>query len=113
MSQDCIFCKIVAGEAPASVEYEDDLVLAFNDINPKAPVHILIVPKMHLSTIADMNESDELLLGHMVWVAKQLAEQRHLAGYKLVFNVGKLGGQVIFHIHLHLVGGWEEKPPVV
>jgi histidine triad (HIT) family protein len=113
MSDDCIFCKIVAGEAPASVEYEDDLVVAFNDINPKAPVHILIVPKMHIDTVSEMEEQDQILFGHMVWVARQLAEQRHLAGYKLVLNVGKLGGQVVFHVHMHLVGGWEERAPVV
>lgn len=107
---DCIFCNIVAGEAPASVEYEDDLVVAFNDINPQAPVHILIVSKVHLPSIAEMHEEDEALIGHMVWVARKLAANRNLEGYKLIYNVGEKGGQVVFHLHLHLLGGWEEKP---
>lgn len=113
MAEECIFCNIAKGEAPASVEHEDDLVVAFNDINPQAPVHILIVSKNHLPSIADMHEEDEALIGHMVWVARKLAENRQLDGYKLIFNVGKKGGQIVFHLHLHLLGGWEKKPTEV
>ena len=111
MSEDCIFCEIAKGRAPASVEYEDERVVAFDDINPAAPVHILIVPKLHLKTIKDMEEEDEGLIGHLVFVARKIAEQRHLEGYKLIFNVDKKGGQVVMHIHLHLLGGWEDKAP--
>ncbi|MFH1375638.1 MAG: histidine triad nucleotide-binding protein [Patescibacteria group bacterium] len=113
MAEECIFCNIAQGKAPASVEYEDDLVVAFNDINPQAPVHILIVSKNHLSSIVDIHEDDEELIGHMVWVGRKLAENRQLEGYKLIFNVGKKGGQIIFHLHLHLLGGWEKKPTEV
>ena len=107
---DCIFCEIAAGRSPASVEYEDDKVVAFADINPVAPVHILIVPKKHIPSIADLTSEDEPIVGHMVAVAKKLAENRQLEGYKLIFNVGEKGGQIVFHLHLHLLGGWEKKP---
>ncbi len=110
---DCIFCEIAEGRAPASVEYEDDLVVAFNDINPQAPAHILIVSKKHLPSIIDTQEEDKELIGHMVLVARQIAEQHHLDGYKLIYNVGEKGGQIVFHLHLHLLGGWDEKPKEV
>lgn len=109
----CIFCEIVAGQSPAAVEYEDDLVVAFDDINPQAPVHILIVSKIHIESIVDIAEKEEILPGHMIGVAKKLAEQRHLAGYKLLFNVGKAGGQLVPHIHLHLLGGWDGAAPKI
>jgi len=107
---DCIFCDIAEGKAPAAVEYEDDLVVAFNDINPQAPAHILIVSKEHVASIEEIDEEDEELIGHMVWVARNIAEQHHLEGYKLIFNVGEKGGQIVFHLHLHLLGGWDKKP---
>ena len=107
---DCIFCNIVDGKAPAAVEYEDDLVVAFSDINPQAPVHILIVSKTHLDSISEICEEDEKLVGHMVLVAKKIADNHKLDGYKLVFNVGEKGGQIVFHLHLHLLGGWDAKP---
>ncbi len=110
---DCIFCDIANGRAPAAVEYEDDRVVAFNDINPAAPVHILIVPKKHIPTITDVSEEDELLIGHLIRIARKLASERRLEGYKLIFNVGEKGGQIIFHIHLHLLGGWDGKPPTI
>ena len=113
MSEDCIFCEIAQGHAPASVEYEDDSVIAFNDINPAAPVHILIITKEHIASVANIREKDEALIGHMVEVGRKLAEQRHLEGYKLIFNVSKKGGQIIFHLHLHLLGGWENEAPKV
>ena len=108
--KECIFCEIAAGRRPASVEYEDERVIAFNDINPAAPVHILIIPKKHIPTIAHLDEENEPIVGHLVSVAKKLAENRQLEGYKLIFNVGKKGGQIVFHLHLHLLGGWDEKP---
>jgi histidine triad (HIT) family protein len=100
----CIFCDIVDGSAPANVEYEDERVVAFADIHSKVPVHILIVPKKHIASVFEMNENDKDLFGHMVWVAKNLAEQKNLEGYKLLFNVGEKGGQIVFHVHLHLMG---------
>lgn len=105
---ECIFCEIAAGRSPASVEYEDERVVAFQDIYPKAPLHLLIIPKKHIPSVVDLEAADADLVSHMIFVAKQLAEQRHLRGYKLIFNVGKEGGQIIFHLHLHLLGGWEK-----
>ncbi|MFH0833895.1 MAG: histidine triad nucleotide-binding protein [Patescibacteria group bacterium] len=107
---DCIFCEIAAGRAPAAIEYEDERVIAFADINPAAPVHILVIPKKHIASIADLNAEDEPIVGHLVSVAKKLAENRQLDGYKLIFNVGHKGGQIVFHLHLHLLGGWDKKP---
>lgn len=103
----CIFCAIAAKESPAELEYEDDEIVAFEDIDPKAPVHILIVPKKHLSSVATLAEDDALLVGKMVLVAKKLAEDKNIAedGYRLVFNAGRHSGQVVDHIHLHLLGG--------
>ena len=102
---DCIFCKIVAGEIPANKVYEDDQVVAFHDIHPKAPVHILIIPKKHIPTLADLAPEDEPLVGHMAKVAKQVAAEQGLKGYKVLFNVNKEGGQVVFHLHMHVLGG--------
>lgn len=101
---DCIFCKIIAQEMPATLQYEDDKCVAFNDLYPKSRVHILIVPKKHIPTVHDIEEGEEKLMGHLIKVAKELAEKHGCVGYKLLFNVGKEGGQVIFHIHLHLMG---------
>ncbi len=112
MAQDCIFCKIINGEIPSKKVYEDDLVYAFHDINPVAPVHVLIVPKKHVLGIQEISEEDELLVGHMFLVARRIAQDLGLApdealngGYRLVFNVGKDAGQSVFHLHLHLIGG--------
>ena len=103
----CLFCKIVAGEIPATVVYEDDDIIAFHDINPQAPTHLLIIPKLHIATIDDADESHEKLLGRMVLTAKKLAHTEGLGekGYRLVFNVNSGGGQMVYHIHLHLIGG--------
>jgi histidine triad (HIT) family protein len=104
---DCIFCKIANKEIPAEILYEDDLVAAFPDVHPAAPVHILIVPKKHIESIADLEEGDETLAGRMIMVAKGLAEKKNIAekGYKLLFRVRDNGGQEVPHIHLHLIGG--------
>ncbi len=110
--KDCIFCKIIRGEVPSQKVYEDDKVYAFRDINPVAPVHILIIPKKHIVGIQTLEEEDECLVGHMFTVAKKIAQQEGIApdkdlnrGYRLVFNVGKDAGQTVFHLHLHLIGG--------
>ena len=101
----CLFCKIIKKEIPSSVVFETDEIIAFKDINPKAKTHLLIVPKKHIDTIKDLkeDEADEILVGKMVLAARDIAKSMNLAGYRLAFNVGKEGGQVIFHIHLHLL----------
>ncbi|GGI84076.1 histidine triad nucleotide-binding protein [Legionella impletisoli] len=102
----CLFCNIVNGELNTDKVYEDERLLAFRDINPKAPTHILIIPKKHIETINDATSEDESLLGHMVLTAKQIAAKEKLTqGYRLVFNVNSGGGQEVYHIHLHLLGG--------
>lgn len=101
-----IFAKIIDREIPATIVYEDDRVLAFRDINPAAPTHILVVPKKPIDRIENMTEQDAPLVGHMVFLATQLARQEGLdGGYRLVMNNGSEGGQTVFHIHLHLLGG--------
>jgi histidine triad (HIT) family protein len=104
---DCVFCKIIKGEVPGTCIYQDDTVYAFKDINPVAPVHILIVPKRHISTLNDLNDDDELLIGHILMTAKKLAYDLGIAedGYRTVFNCGKNGRQAVYHIHCHLIGG--------
>jgi histidine triad (HIT) family protein len=103
----CVFCQIANKEIPAKFIFENDSLMAFNDLHPVAPVHVLIVPKRHISTVNDITTNDELLLGEMVLLAKQIAKDNGIAsgGYKLIFNCGENGGQVVQHIHLHLVGG--------
>ena len=101
---DCIFCKIVSKQLPAKIRHEDNESVAFDDINPKERVHILIVPKKHIPTIADMQDNEETLMGHLVKVARDLAKSNGCPGYKLMFFVGKEGGQEVFHVHLHLMG---------
>jgi histidine triad (HIT) family protein len=101
----CIFCRIVTGEFESDKLYEDDDVLAFRDINPKAPVHALVIPKRHVATLDDFDDSDSVLLGRLMLVARQIAAQHELAGYRVAMNVNSQGGQVVFHAHLHLLGG--------
>lgn len=101
----CIFCKIVAGAIPSNKVFEDDRVVGFFDINPKARVHILVIPKKHIASLSTIEDSDELLFGHMLNVARKIAESQGLTGYKVLMNVNKEGGQVVFHVHLHLLGG--------
>jgi histidine triad (HIT) family protein len=107
---ECIFCKISRKEMPTDFISEDDEIISFYDIKPKAPVHILIVPKEHIISIKELSEKDTSLVGKLVQVARNIAEEKGLRGYKLIFNVGREGGQIIDHLHLHLLGGWEEKP---
>lgn len=104
---DCLFCKMVAGEIKPNVVYEDDAVLAFRDINPQAPTHVLVVPKRHISTINDLQGEDAELLGRLYLGAKQVAEQEGIAtdGYRTVMNCNAAAGQTVFHLHLHLLGG--------
>ena len=111
MEKDCIFCKIVNEEIPTEFLYQDDKLVIFRDINPHAPVHILIVPKKHIRSINDLTENDREIISRMIMVGKDIAQKEsiNLSGYKLLFNVERGGGQVIFHLHLHLIGGWEKK----
>ncbi len=104
---ECIFCKIIAGELPSKMEYQDDRVTAFHDIHPIAPVHILIVPNEHIPSVNAVEPEHEAMLGHMFTVARELAAKLGLAerGYRLIVNTGDHAGQVVFHLHMHLVGG--------
>lgn len=103
---DCIFCKIAKGEIPAAKVYEDDEVFAFNDINPKAPVHFLIIPKKHLASLAHADAGDAALLGKMLALAPRLArEQGAENGFRVVINTGRDGGQEVAHLHMHILGG--------
>jgi histidine triad (HIT) family protein len=104
---DCIFCKIANGEIKSDIVYQDEMAVAFPDINPKAPVHLLIIPRKHIERILDPAGDQEKLIGHLVTVASKLAEQQGISksGYRLVLNRGAHGGQVVPHIHIHLLGG--------
>ncbi len=104
---DCLFCKIINKEINSDILFEDDDVLAFKDINPQAPIHFLIVPKKHISTINDLQQEDEKITGKMILIAQSLAKQENIdeKGYRLVFNCNSEGGQEVYHIHLHLLGG--------
>ncbi|MEJ5226608.1 histidine triad nucleotide-binding protein [Thermodesulfovibrio sp.] len=103
----CLFCRIVNGEIPSRKVYEDEHVLAFHDIAPQAPVHILIIPKKHYSTILDINESDKELIGHIFLVAKRIAKEMAFdeKGFRVVVNCNSEGGQTVFHLHFHLLAG--------
>ena len=103
----CLFCRIASGEIPASTVYEDDEVLAFGDINPQAPLHVLVIPRRHIATLNDLNESDQALVGRLVRRAAAIAADKGFAerGYRTVFNCNADAGQTVFHIHLHLLAG--------
>ncbi|MBE0430708.1 MAG: histidine triad nucleotide-binding protein [Dehalococcoidia bacterium] len=107
MEQECIFCRIVAREVASDVVYEDTECLAFRDIAPQAPIHLLIIPKSHIPSVAELTEGQQELAGHLILIAKNLAEREGLAakGYRLVVNCGYEGGQVVPHLHIHLIGG--------
>lgn len=109
----CIFCRIIKGEVPAQKVYEDDGILAFSDIDPQAPVHILVVPKRHIARMADITAEDAGLVGRLFLVGNRLARERGIEakGYRLVINNGPDGGQAVDHIHLHLLGGRKMKWP--
>ncbi len=111
MEKDCLFCKIAKREMNTEFLYEDDIVVVFRDINPAAPVHLLIVPKKHIRSVNDLIEEEKEIVAHMMYAARNMAKKENIneSGYKLLFNVEKGGGQVIFHLHLHLIGGWKIK----
>lgn len=104
--KDCLFCKIINGEIPSEKVYEDDEILAFKDINPKAPVHILIIPKKHISSAMEIKENDEALIGKIFTVIAKIAKEQNLDnGYRIINNCGEDGGQEVMHLHFHLLGG--------
>jgi histidine triad (HIT) family protein len=107
MVADCLFCRIVAGEIPSDQVHADDLVIAFRDIAPRAPTHILLIPREHIASAAELTEAHGPLLGHLFAVAAEVARQEGIAenGYRLVSNVGRWGGQTVDHLHFHLLGG--------
>jgi histidine triad (HIT) family protein len=104
---DCLFCKIVAGQIPASIVFQNDHVVAFKDITPRAPTHMLVVPRRHIATLNDLAPDDDALVGEMIRAAASLAKEQGLQerGYRTVFNCNADAGQTVFHIHLHLLGG--------
>ncbi len=107
MSDDCIFCKIAQGEIPATKLYEDDEIVAFEDVNPQAPVHFLVIPKAHIPTLDDVDSSQANLIGKMLVRGAALAREKGVAadGYRQIINCRGNGGQIVFHLHLHIVGG--------
>ena len=107
MSEECIFCRIVAGEVPADIVYQDEDFLAFRDVMPKAPTHVLIIPKTHITSVTELTDRQQKLAGRLIIIAKNLAQKEGIArkGYRLVINCGPEGGQVVPHLHLHLLGG--------
>ena len=104
---DCLFCKIVVGEIPATAIYEDDLCIAFDDINPQSPVHVLVIPKKHIVSFSDASSGDAELLGHLCLVCARVAAEKGIGedGYRVVVNKGEEAGQSVFHLHLHVLGG--------
>ncbi|MCF8067468.1 MAG: histidine triad nucleotide-binding protein [Desulfobacterales bacterium] len=110
MENDCLFCKIINGEIPSTFIFENETLVMFNDINPKAPVHVLIVPRKHIRSINDLEDEDTGIVSEMILCARDKAKELSIdkSGYKLIFHVEKGGGQEIFHIHLHLIGGWDK-----
>jgi len=104
---ECIFCQIVAGKVPGEFLYQDEEIIAFRDINPQAPTHLLIIPKSHIPSLAHLSEADSPLIGHMVNAANELAKKEGISesGYRLAISCGEDGGQVVPHLHMHLVGG--------
>ncbi len=103
--EECVFCKIVKGKIPTEFVYEDEKVVAFNDLNPAAPVHILVIPKEHIPTLNDIGAEQKSLMGHLIWVIKEIAREKNLQDYRVLANCGSGAGQVIFHLHFHLLGG--------
>lgn len=104
---DCLFCKIIDGQVPADIVYESEEVLAFRDINPQAPTHVLIIPRRHIATINDLQPGDEATVGNLFLAAKEIASAAGIAdaGYRVAMNCNEAAGQTVFHLHLHLVGG--------
>ena len=105
---DCIFCKIINKEISSDIVYENDGFIVFKDTNPAAPIHLLLVPKVHISSVNDLKEKHKDLIGDLFLLAKKIAKEQKIShGYKLNFNVGQKGGQIVDHLHLHLLGGWK------
>jgi histidine triad (HIT) family protein len=110
----CIFCKIIEGKIPSRKLYEDDLIYAFHDINPQAPVHFLIIPKMHVATLYDANGAHEAILGRMLSKAGELARMAGAEdGFRTIINCGKVGRQEVYHLHMHVLGGDHPLPPMI
>lgn len=105
--EDCVFCKIIKGEIPSTKVYEDDKILCFKDINPAAPVHIIMVPKKHISSLNELSDEDQIVIGHIFLTAKKIAKENNISkdGYRIVTNCGEKAGQSVKHIHFHLLGG--------
>lgn len=106
---DCIFCKITSGQVPSEIVHEEPGIKVIKDIHPKAPVHLLVIPAKHIESIARLKENHAEDISRMIYAAKRAAASLGLAGYKLVFNVGREGGQMVDHLHLHLLGGWKSQ----
>lgn len=100
---DCLFCKIIKKESPSEIIYENERVIVIKDINPKANIHLLIIPKKHIESIKQIKEEDKDLMGELLLIAQKIGEKRGLMGYKLIFNVGRQAGQIVEHIHMHLL----------
>lgn len=107
--EDCLFCKIIKGEIPSNKVYEDDEILAFHDINPAAPIHILVIPKKHITSLAHLEKEDEKIVGKIYGVINKIAEERGFKqeGYRVIVNCGKNGGQEVMHLHFHILAGKE------
>jgi histidine triad (HIT) family protein len=114
MTDSCLFCNIISNEAKATIVYRDEQVTAFRDMHPVAPVHILIVPNRHIESVGTLEVEDEQLVGHLFTVARKLAEEEGISkgGYRLITNTGANGGQTVFHLHLHLIGGQRMRHPM-
>jgi histidine triad (HIT) family protein len=114
MSTDCIFCKIVSGEIPATVVYKDEVITAFRDIQPVSPTHILVIPNKHIPSTEDIREEDQPILGHLLGKVKTIAAQEGISqsGYRMIVNTGPDANQVVFHFHLHILGGQRMKHPM-
>jgi histidine triad (HIT) family protein len=108
MERECVFCKIIRGESPADFVYKGEEIVVFKDIRPEAPIHLLVVPRRHIPTVNDLTEEDRLLVGEMFLKARAIAQRLGIGGrgYRLILNVERGGGQIIFHLHMHLLGGW-------
>ena len=111
--EDCLFCRIAGKEIPAKIVFEDAHILAFEDVKPQAPVHILIIPKEHIEKVSDLGEHDSEMVGRLVLAAKRLADSKEIngSGYRIVINCNRDAGQAVFHLHLHLLGGRKFKWP--
>ena len=111
---DCLFCRIVRGELPAKKVYEDDFILAFHDIRPAAPVHVLVVPKQHLSSMAELEPEHEAVMGRLMVAAARIAREQGCAdGFRSIVNTGRVGLQEVYHLHLHILGGPRPLPPML